>query len=127
MRAKAFILIALTMLFAVSSQAQEEKVNQKDAQGRMHGKWVKTWPKSNSIQLEGQYKNGVPYGEFKGYYYTGELATVQVYSADGKTKWVKMYHENGYIMGKGKYVNELRDSVWQFFDTRGRLNSMELR
>jgi len=119
------VLSLLLMLVTIAGHAQEEKVNQKDAQGRMHGKWVKMWPKSNSPQLVGQYKNGVPYGEFKGYYFTGELATLQVYSDNGKVKRVKMYHENGYIMAKGKYVSEQRDSVWQFFETRGRLNSME--
>lgn len=117
------VIVLLWMLVSASLMAQD--VNQTDVQGRKHGKWVKTWPGSKMKQLEGQFEHGVPVGEFKSWYETGEFHALIRYSQNGKVQHVKSYHHNGYIKMKAKYLNEDRDSTWLYFDTRGRVLSKE--
>ena len=47
------------------------------------------------------------------------------YLTDGKTSYAKMYHESGFMMAKGKYINQLKDSIWVHFDDRGVLSFQE--
>ncbi len=124
MKFRYYFPLIILVFFASAINAQE-KVNQVNAQGKKHGRWVKFWPETNSRAFEGNYENGIPVGEFVGWYETGEVHTIQKYFDKGKVKRAKMYHPNGYIMAKGKYINELRDSVWLFYDVRGRLQAME--
>jgi antitoxin component YwqK of YwqJK toxin-antitoxin module len=119
------LVLWMMFLAPLVGSAQQEKLNQVDAQGKKHGKWVKAWPGKNIKQLEGTFNHGVPTGEFKAWYETGEVHMISMYAPDGKTKRTKIYHPNGYLMAKGKYVNELRDSVWLFYNEIGRVQSKE--
>jgi antitoxin component YwqK of YwqJK toxin-antitoxin module len=56
-----------------------------------------------------------PYGVFRYYDEDGKPTAVTTFEKDGKSCHTIMYHRTGQLMGKGKYVNELRDSVWEMY------------
>jgi antitoxin component YwqK of YwqJK toxin-antitoxin module len=102
-----------------------QNINQTDGNGLKQGKWTKTY--ANGIpRYEGQFKNDKPYGEFKNYYISGVLKAVTKYSPDGIIARTKTFHENSLPMASGKYINQIKDSVWNYYsDTDGKLISQE--
>ena len=71
--------------------------------------------------------NNKPQGVFY-YYYPGSdsVHSKSDFRQDGKIAYVTMYHLTGKMLAKGKYVNEQKDSVWNFYDTlKGILISTE--
>lgn len=114
MNLKLFIIFS----FLISSpwfgcQAQDQ-TNITDTKGLKQGHWVKKYP-NESIMYDGFFKDNHPVGEFKRYYEDHTLLSVLIYSSDGKEADAAIYHPNGNIASKGKYVNQLKEGKWQFF------------
>lgn len=101
------------------------QVNQKDSQGRKQGVWKKPYQTSTAFQYIGQFKDDKPIGEFTYYYESGKTKAVMNFGDDGKTCYAKMYHETGYLMAKGKYINQEKDSTWTQYDDRGIISYQE--
>jgi antitoxin component YwqK of YwqJK toxin-antitoxin module len=118
------IAYILTLLL-LPGVAMTQTVNQTDANGRKQGKWVKNYENTTIVRYTGQFKNGKPYGKFKYNYESGKLKAVSRYAENGVVCRTSVYHENGYIMAAGKYVNQKRDSIWLFFDDREALSMKE--
>lgn len=112
-------------LFALVAFSAFGQVNQTDSQGRKQGVWKKPFASSAVFQYVGQFKNNKPYGQFIYYYESGKTKVILDYLTDGKTSYAKMYHESGFMMAKGKYINQLKDSIWVQFDDRGVLSFQE--
>jgi len=112
MRKILFISIVILLVFPVHSFSQD--LNQVDDLGRKQGKWLKTFP-NGVTKYEGQFRNDQPYGEFKYYYKDAKLKAVTHFSDDGIIAHTATYHENGNPMAKGKYINQQRDSTWNFY------------
>lgn len=109
------IITATLMAISATAMCQNEKpINQTDSQGRKQGYWIKKNP-DQSIVYEGYFKDGHPAGEFKRYYKDQTLKSVLNFSSDGKEAYALLYHPNGYIASKGKYVNQQKEGKWQFF------------
>lgn len=117
------LLVGLLLLSPLFIAAQS--VNQTDGNGLKQGKWTKTY--ANGVtRYEGQFKKDMPYGEFKNYYISGVLKAVTNYSADGIIANTKTFHENSKPLAEGKYVNQMKDSIWNYFsDVNGELISKE--
>lgn len=122
MHLKLLTLSILFFFFAGVSGAQS--YNQRDSQGRKQGKWVETYPRSAVKIYEGTFENGKPVGLFKYWYESGKFQAKMIHQ--GKVTRAKIYHENGYLKGKGKYVDGEKDSIWLYYDPRGRLNTKEI-
>ncbi len=116
------VLLILLLLISFITDGQ----NKTDAAGQKQGHWVKTDSKTGKKIYEGDFKNDKPLGTFK-YYYPGNdsLRTIMVFRPDGKTALATMYHLNGKMQAKGKYVNEQKDSVWNYYDETSKLLSVE--
>lgn len=114
------------LLFITVSGFGFSQINQKDSQGRKQGVWKKPHPNNKSaFQYVGQFKNDKPYGEFTYFYETGGVQSKMKFNTDG-TAYNTMYHESsGYVMAKGKYVNQQKDSLWLYYDNQGNLKSQE--
>lgn len=93
--------------------------NKVDAAGKKQGEWRKAHEGSTTYRYVGTFKDDKPIGKFVYYYATGDVEAVIVFWPDGKTAYSQMYHESGYLMAKGKYLNQLKDSTWIHYDDRG--------
>lgn len=116
-------LLSIILVFAVS--VSYGQINKKDDQDRKQGPWQKSYPGSTTLQWKGQFKDDKPYGKFIFYYEYGGIRVIMNYRKDGKTSDAKMYHETGYMMAKGKYVNKEKDSLWVYYHDKGIVSYQE--
>jgi antitoxin component YwqK of YwqJK toxin-antitoxin module len=110
-------IIAIAFLLAISAMAAcqpEAEINKTDQQGRKQGHWIKKYP-NQSVMYDGIFKDDHPIGEFKRFYEDKKLKSVLNYNDDGTEATAIIYHPNGYVSSKGKYVNQLKEGKWQFF------------
>ena len=107
-------------------RAYSQTKNQTDAAGLKQGYWEKLDTKTGKISYKGTFKNNKPQGVFY-YYYPGmdSVRSKSDFRQDGKIAYVTMYHITGKTQAKGKYINEEKDSVWNFYDDKGKLLSTE--
>lgn len=120
-RALKYILLAFTFI-SIGAFAQ---VNQKDAKGRKQGIWKKPYETSKAFVYVGQFKDDRPIGTFTYYYESGKTKVIMDFWKDGKTSYSRMYHESGYLMARGKYLNKEKDSTWVQYDDRGIISYQE--
>lgn len=112
-----FKILTLFCFLAVSAAAfcqNESAPNVTDSKGLKQGHWIKKYP-NEAVMYDGVFKDNHPVGEFKRYYEDKQLMSVLVYSADGKQAEATLYHTNGNLASKGKYINQLKEGKWQFF------------
>ncbi|MBD3636406.1 MAG: hypothetical protein HUJ25_03615 [Crocinitomicaceae bacterium] len=118
-------LILLICIFSLSAFAQEQDYNKTDSQGRKQGKWRQAYEDAQMYRYVGQFKDDVPYGKFVYYYKSGAVQAVVNFSEKGRVTRSKIYHESGYMMAQGKYINQKKDSIWVYYDDRGYLSYQE--
>ena len=117
-------LMALWLCLTFQAISQDT-VNQTDARGRKEGFWRKSDTAGHKI-YEGHFKEGLPSGEFRYFYPDGKLKTVSMVSEKGRKAVTTSMFQNGNKMAAGRYLDEKRDSTWQFFsETLGTLVSEE--
>lgn len=110
-------IITIASLLAISATATcqtETEINKTDQQGRKQGHWIKKYP-DKSIMYDGVFKDDHPVGEFRRYYENNTLKSLLIYNDNGTEAIACIYHPNGYISSKGKYVNQMKEGKWQFF------------
>jgi antitoxin component YwqK of YwqJK toxin-antitoxin module len=113
-------LIISAFLIAVSCVAlcqTQTSINQTDSRGRKQGHWIKKYP-DQTVLYDGYFKDDHPVGEFRRYYEDQTLKSVLQFSANGKEANALLYHPNGFIASKGKYVNQKKEGKWQFFSEK---------
>jgi antitoxin component YwqK of YwqJK toxin-antitoxin module len=109
------ILIALFLVISAAAICQSStKINLTDQKGLKQGTWIKKYP-NNNIMYEGFFTDDHPVGEFKRYYDDKKLKSILIYSSDGREAIAQIFHANGYISSKGKYINQQKEGKWQFF------------
>ncbi len=99
-----------------------------DASGKKQGYWKKKDEKTGKLLYEGEFKDNKPVGTFK-HYYPGDTAkrAVTYYKDGGKIAYANLYHQmTGKLMAQGKYIHELKDSVWNFYDDKGVIISKDI-
>jgi antitoxin component YwqK of YwqJK toxin-antitoxin module len=114
MKLKILIPALLITLSATAYCQAQTELNQTDAKGRKQGHWIKKYP-DETIQYEGYFKDDHPVGEFKRYYEDKTLKSDLNFSPGGKEATASLYHPNGYLASKGKYVNQQKEGKWQFY------------
>ena len=108
------IIVSLLAISASSLSQPDTALNSIDQQGRKQGHWIKRYP-DESILYDGYFKDDHPVGEFKRYDEVKTLRSILIYSTDGSEAVATIYHPNGYIASKGKYINQKKEGKWQFF------------
>jgi antitoxin component YwqK of YwqJK toxin-antitoxin module len=114
MTLKIIIAGSLLAISAIATCQTEAGINKTDAQGRKQGHWIKKYPNEN-VMYDGIFRDNYPVGEFKRYYEDKTLKSVLIYSNNGKEASSTIYHPNGFISSKGKYINQMKEGKWQFF------------
>ena len=108
------LLLAIGFSIYCFSVISQDTINQLDEQGRKQGSWRKYDKKGFRI-YEGQFRDDVPFGKFTYYYQNGKVRTISMISENGDVAHTSSWFPNGKLMAKGKYFNQQRDSLWQFF------------
>ena len=119
---RVLIVVLFTLPLMLCAQ-NRSLTNFTDANVLKQGSWKVRHESSQAIRYIGQFKDNNPYGLFKYYYKSGVLSAVMDFN-DPRAS-ITMYHENGIVMSVGKYLNQLKDSVWYFFNDRNELLSSE--
>jgi antitoxin component YwqK of YwqJK toxin-antitoxin module len=114
MSLKVIISASLIAICSIALCQKETSVNQTDSRGRKQGHWIKRYP-DQTILYEGYFKDDHPVGELRRYYEDKTIKSVLQFSKDGKEANAILYHPNGNIASKGKYVNQKKEGKWQFF------------
>jgi len=110
-------IITIASLLAISPMATcqtETEINKTDQQGRKQGHWIKKYP-NKSVSYNGFFKDNHPVGEFRRYSEDNTLKSILIYDDNGTEAEATIYHMNGYISSKGKYINQMKEGKWQFF------------
>ncbi len=116
-----FQAISFSLLLSINIIAQ----NQRDSLGRKQGYWKVYYPNSKHIEYEGLFKDDKPQGLFK-YYYEHDTIKARIYfTKNGKVAYATLYHWNGKRMAKGKYLEQKKDSIWEFYNELGELINRE--
>tara|TARA_B110000908_G_C10265869_1_gene463872 strand:+ start:5638 stop:6390 length:753 start_codon:yes stop_codon:yes gene_type:complete len=109
------IIYFVVLLSILDINAQ---INQLDSLNRKHGLWVKTIEGSNKLEYKGNFENGIPVGQFRYYYPTGEVRCI-IEHMNRIEAYVTFYFTNTDVMSEGFYRNQLRDSLWLTYDIEG--------
>jgi antitoxin component YwqK of YwqJK toxin-antitoxin module len=115
MRTRAISLLILPVLLwmCLPGNAQEQ-INRVDAKGMKQGGWKK-YDTAGNMLYAGQFRDDIPVDTFRYFYPGGKLKTISVFSENGHRVKSVSYFRNGQPMAKGIYMDEKKDSIWQFF------------
>ena len=102
-------------IFLVPFLALSQSVNDVDTKGNKQGIWQKTY-NNGTIRYKGQFKDNIPYGIFNYYYSTGELEIEKEFFHSGEASATHMFYKDGQLKASGLYVNELKDSTWNYYN-----------
>jgi len=110
-RLTSIILLAFGFSLAVNAQ---DGINKTDSYGNKQGQWIKKYP-DGKIMYKGYFSDNKPVGIFKRYDDEGNLVSVIDYGKGNDTVHAEFYHPNGYIAGRGKYLNKKKTGKWFFY------------
>lgn len=116
------MLVVPCMLYSQPTTTLAE--NNTDAKGLKQGFWRKM-DKDGKILYEGQFKDNLPYGEFRYFYPDGKNRTISQISDDGNTIKTVSYFSNGFKMAEGAYIRTQKEGDWKYYDENGVLISSE--
>ncbi len=112
-----------TILFAFACLINNAQTT--DASGKKQGYWKKVDEKTKKLLYEGTFKDDKPVGKFKYYYANDSVQAIMNFREGGKVATAKLFHPTGKRMAEGKYIKEIKDSVWHFYDDKGTLISKD--
>jgi antitoxin component YwqK of YwqJK toxin-antitoxin module len=114
MRSPVIFVLFLLLSTSFSRICAQESMNRVDEKGRKQGFWRKTDTAGNKI-YEGKFRDNIPYDTFRYFYPGANLKTLSVFSESGRKVRSESFFKNGQPMAKGIYLDEKKDSTWQFF------------
>src|SRR5688572_4636593 len=130
-RMRTFLIIVYSLLFGLQNMhAQDyrifkgDTINRTDSKGLKQGVWKRFYD-NDQLFSQTTYKNGKPTGPTMIYYKTGEKQGEITYEKDGKTSRMTGYWPNGKVKTRGKYINQEKDSTWNFYNEKDSLTSVE--
>ena len=103
------------LLFCIPLFSFSQSINEIDASGKKQGVWQKTY-ESGKLRYKGQFYNDIPYGLFYYYYPSGELQVEKEFFHNGLAAATHIFYKNGKLKASGLYVNELKDSTWNYYN-----------
>lgn len=124
------LIILISLFITAPASAQDsvvfkgDTINRKDAKGQKQGIWRKYY-KSDKIFSEGRFVNDVPVDTFTTWYETGELQGYLIHTGKNKKSYLITYHPKGAIKSTGMYIDQQKDSLWQYFDEDSRITAEE--
>jgi antitoxin component YwqK of YwqJK toxin-antitoxin module len=117
MKLKTIMVLVLFILSASLSAQVNDSINKTDNNGKKQGHWIKKYPNGH-VQYDGYFKDDQPTGVFKRFFENDTLRSVLVFGSDSKVAEASLYHPNGYIASKGKFVNQIKEGKWLFYSDK---------
>jgi len=112
------IIIPILILLHVSLSGQvNDSINRTDKEGKKQGHWIKKYP-TGHVQYDGYFKDDQPIGIFKRFFENDSVWSVLAFSNDGKVAEATIYHPDGFIASKGKFMNQLKEGKWSFYSEK---------
>jgi len=117
-----WILAINTAISQTNSHTKDSVINYLDINKKRQGRWIKPYDNGKTA-YEAYFINDIPIGEYKRYYYNGELKAKINYSKDKSGKGtVVLYWDTGIKMAEGHYINiKTKDGIWKMYGTDGAL------
>ncbi len=109
-----FFRLLLMLCFLMGVNQSYGQSNQTDELGKKQGYW-KSYDEMGNLKYEGSFKDDIPFGEFKYYYPDGKIRAISIIFNEGKQSRTKLYHRNNKLMAEGNYLNQKKDSTWNYF------------
>lgn len=106
------LIILLLLSFSVLGQ-----VNQKDVNGKRHGKWQVNFEGTTNPKFEGNFDHGQRTGVFKFYkkgFYEHPSAIMDFGKGQDSVS-VTYYTQTGKPISQGKMIDRLREGKWTYF------------
>ncbi|PLX03215.1 MAG: hypothetical protein C0594_10740 [Marinilabiliales bacterium] len=116
------VLISFSTIAQNVGQKSDTLLNYTDIQGQKQGKWVKKYENEKKA-YEGYFVNDKPVGLFKRWYKNGQQKAIMIYDHD--TVRARLFWDDGKQMSEGKYVNQLKDSLWKYYGVDGKIVAEE--
>jgi antitoxin component YwqK of YwqJK toxin-antitoxin module len=111
-------LLILSLSFSIAQTT--------DANGKKQGHWIKKDPSGQHVIYEGTFKDNKPVGKFKYFHPNDTIRAIMDFKQEGKVAYARLFHmSTGKLMGLGKYIQEIKDSVWTYYDESGSLLSKD--
>ena len=111
-------LLIVFLLFSVFSFAQDQKINQFDANGNRHGLWKGTYEKTQRPRYEGIFEHGKETGIFKYFDDTkaGNVIATRDFSKGDGSCYAILYDRKGHKVSEG-LINKNRENEgeWKFY------------
>ena len=118
------VIFTIILFFTLQEvSAQNTPINQYNTDGKKSGLW-ESYYESGKVKSRGTFINGHPAGEMLKYYPGGILQARMNFDDSGITSYVKLYYETGNLAAEGKYINQLKDSVWNYFSAYDKRKAM---
>lgn len=105
------IAIILFILFPLISFGQ---INQIDVNGLRQGHWQKQQANGRLI-YDGNFKDGVPIGEWKRFHPGGQVKAIINYKAGSDSAFTQLFDVWGKKVAEGNYLNEKKSGLWIYF------------
>ena len=139
MRNVVSVIILIVLSFTAAAQPGKEfpkgekgkDYNALNSEGKREGTWIRVYGSNPKVMYyKGQFKNGVPYGEFEFYQSNGKLMSKVNHLQDSTLNEVTNFHEDGKsILSSGRYEGKkidgnwkrLKEGKWTFYNDGGLL------
>ncbi len=118
------LLFIILALFTFNTFSQQNKI---DASGKKQGYWKKFYPNTSIVDYEGFFKDDIPEGEFIYYFKNGKIKAKMIFKETGVVTYSTVFHEDdkNFPLASGKYINKLKDSIWNYWSPNGSLSMIE--
>ena len=102
------------------TNAQDIKINQINKKNQKTGNWIGYHKETNTKRYNGSFIDGNPIGLFK--YFTKEgRVSAKVNFINDSLSSSEMYFDNGLVMAKGKFINQMKQGKWFTYSRTGTL------
>lgn len=99
---------------------QDQTYNQLDKNQKKTGLWIGYHEKTNNKRYMGEFQDGQPKGVFNYYAIEGHLSAKVNFMNDSLSS-TEMYFDNGNVMAKGKFINQMKQGKWFTYTRDGNL------
>ncbi|MBN2682124.1 MAG: toxin-antitoxin system YwqK family antitoxin [Bacteroidales bacterium] len=110
----AFLLSSIGLFSQNVGQKGDTLLNYTDINGKKQGHWIKHYS-GNTIMYDGYFIDDKPVGLLKRYHPNGKIMAEMNHEKKTDVCRAKLYSEGETLVAEGKYIGQLKDSVWVYY------------